>query len=65
MKNKSVKEKVIKIILEIVNFIFAFAIATCVAYTLSNLHVPQAVIGGVSAGVICFCLMGFNKLYIE
>ena len=65
MKNKSVKEKVIKIILEIINFIFAFAIAACVAYTLSNLNAPQAVIGGISAGVICFCLMGFDKLFIQ
>ena len=65
MKNKSVKEKMIKIALEIINFICAFAIAACVAFPLSTLHAPQAVIGGVSAGVICFCLMGFDKLFIQ
>ena len=35
------------------------------SFALSNLHAPQAVIGGISAGVICFCLMGFDKLFIQ
>ena len=65
MRKTPIKQKIIKTILEIVNFIFAFSIAACVAYTLSQLNVPNAIVGGVSSGIICFCLMGFNKLFIE